>query len=220
MSKKRGHPILVSVLMAALAFWMFQSTTAKASVITFSEMIYTTASGGGFNGFTNQFLYSSDGYYRYEAFSLGGDGVFGIENVSGNDVLKLDLGVGATTGSGFRITRMGGTPMNLFYLGVFGQVAVGQLDLSDANLGSWNLFEETSGSQGNPTRVDFGNQFTNLTEIFVADPSFAGGTSSVNYVDNTFANVVPPAPEPATIALFSAGLVGLAWMRRRKRTAA
>ena len=156
----------------------------------------------------------SDGYYRYEAFSLGADGVFDIESVSGNDVLNL------VQRSGYRITRMGETPMGLFYLDLFGQVAVGQLDLSDAlNHGNWDLFEETSGSPGNPIRVDFGNQFTNLTEIFVADPFFAGGTLSVNYVDNTFANV-PPAPEPATIALFSAGLAGLAWMRRRKRTTA
>ncbi len=216
MSKERGHPIFVGVLTAALCFWMFQGTTAKASEITFSEMIYSTATDAGFNGFTNEFLYSSDGYYRYEAFSLGADGVFDIENVSGNDVLKLGQG------SGYRITRMGGTPMNLFYLDLFGQVAVGQLDLSDAlNHGNWDLFEETSGSQGNPTRVNFGNQFTNLIEIFVADPSFAGGTSTVNYVDNTFANLpLPPpveAPEPSTFILAALSLLSLGMTRRRRR---
>lgn len=157
------------------------------STIEFNE---TVSNEVGFNGVSNDFFISSDGLYRIEFFGqrLGNqDG--------GHDHIQSGLACGDGTGErnhdnfnngdlnsanvqGLRITRVDGGTFDLVSMDLDGEVAVGQLDDADAtDLGAWTLK-----SASNST-VDL-SAFTGLTEIYLADPSIAGGSNSPNCWDN------------------------------------
>jgi hypothetical protein len=54
-----------------------------------------------------------------------------------------------------------------------------------------------------------------VTSLAVDNVSHVFGPAELNSISNDFAQVVIGIPEPTTLALFTAGLLGLAWVRRR-----
>ena len=68
-----------------------------------------------------------------------------------------------------------------------------------------------SGSEITAAQSAFGGDFgLNLVGLSASASSAAGGNETF------FAVAAPPVPEPSTYAMMGAGLLGLAWLRRRK----
>lgn len=192
-----------------------------AAMVTFSGSTLSTGAGNGFNNQNNPYFITADGQYRAEAFWLNTDGHFHINTFSGNQV-EANHNYAASWGmsqlQGIRITRVDNGMFNLVSMDLLGRAAVGSLSNFTTGLGgSWTLYTELTGSTSNLTTVSFGTAFSNVTEIFIADPRAAGfTTSSTNYWDNiTMAQTA--VPEPASIVMLGTGALGLIFKTRKRR---
>lgn len=191
------------------------SGAAHGSIVTFSE---TVSSASGFDGQLNQFLISSDGQYRVEAYWLNSGGHFHIvDNGSPDYMLEASHG---QTGQGIRIVRVDGQKFDFLGMDLYNQAAVGHLANFTTGAGTYTLYTDTSGTTNDPATISFGSAFTNVYSVVVAHPSAAGGSGGGLW-DNL--QLQSSVPEPATLAIWSLlgllGLAGFGWRGRRKLAA-
>jgi hypothetical protein len=200
----------------ALLLLVFAPSNAMATTITFSESHFTTASG--FNGQSNETLLSSDGQYRVESFWLGFIGHFHYQSGSGFDCPVLNPceqnhnQSGALNNlaelQGMRISRVDGQSFNLVSMDILlGAASVGQLTNFSTGAGTWNLY--TTGA------INFGSTFTNVNQIFLADPFAAGSRSFQNQWDNI--TLSSSVPEPSSLLLIGTGCIGLLLAKIRRK---
>ncbi len=156
-----------------------------STAITFSETIQNTSSG--FNGQANQYLISNDGSYRVESFWINLGSFFHIYDEAGDGNLaehNHDNAQGIPTATqGIRISRVDGQPFTLQQMNIFGQAAIGQLNNFNSGSGTFSLYNG-SGTFSAPGLVSFGTTFANVSQIYLVDPSRAGGSSNRNSWDN------------------------------------
>ncbi len=202
---------------------------ATATQITFSE---TLSSETGFNGLTNSFFVSSDGEYRVESFYLSGAGHFhnasGIEENHNNaaGLFLINAANPLASLQGIRITRLDNVAFDLVAMDLWGEVAIGQLTNFTTGAGTWTLFSDLTGTSSDPATINLSGVFSNVTQIFLADPFAAGSTfghfGAFDFRNpSSWDNVVlgkhgEPVPEPGTLGLMVVGAAALVRYRRRR----
>jgi hypothetical protein len=191
------------VLPAALAL-MAMSHSADATLVTFDE---TVGNAVGFDGRFNDYLLSTDGLFRVEAFWIGSGGHFHITSFSGN-LAEANHG---QTGQGLRIARVDNATFNFDSMDILsGQASISSSMNPTTGAGTWTVFN--SGTQ------TFGTTYDDVSAIYISAGGISGG--SAGSWDNLTMNAaaVPPIPEPTT-TLFGAALLGVVGLTRRRQAA-
>lgn len=157
---------------------------------------------------------ASDGFYA-APFISGGNGVlFGDPTIAGADTTQyLSTGVGSVTlalpGSQLYLGLLWGSVDNYNNLEFFsGATSVGTVNGVD-------IFAAAAGDQG----VN-GTFYANILSNLAFDRVVATSTQYAFEFDNVAYNATDPGnpvPEPMSLALLGAGLLGVGMLRRRKR---
>jgi len=194
-----------ALLAGAAALWLIGGSAASASTIIGTEDPVSGFTGNIFESVFpgGQYIVASDGESSFDPFGAGYDTSDGL-NFSAVGFVWTQAADSAWTSLGNQTWVL---PANLTSFGCGVENAttceprghfLSPTGWNALAIGTWDILE-ADGS---------------LSDIIITDNT-ANGAELFFYSDPSF-----PAPEPVTLSLFGAGLVGAAAMRRRKRTAA
>jgi hypothetical protein len=184
---------------AAMAAGLLASGAANAAVVTFNDLTGTSNAGYA------PYVVSDGGL----TFTVGGnyfggvwDGTSPNSNGTENLIYSSDAGVGA-----LQITKQGGGAFNLTSL----DLAISFYD---------NNPTETVFINGTPLVISQTDTTYNLNLSGVTSVDITGFGAGLYWTaDNIVYSAATNVPEPVTLSLFGAGLVGAAALRRRKAKA-